>query len=80
MVIDNIEYRVVGIMGDRVYLQRMTPITKRWNEWGNRISRKIKFNAYDGHYIDLDNNHRVLLTTLVNEWQLMCDVNNFKGC
>ena len=79
MIINNIEYRVIGIMGDRVYLQRMTPITDKWTMWGNKIGRKIRFNAYDGHYIDLDSCHRISLSKLVEEWQLMSDVNKFNN-
>ena len=79
MIIHGIQYKMLGIMGDRIYLQRMTPKAIRdWDDsMEDKIGRKIRFNSYMGYYIDIDSTTRISLIQLFAEWGIYQGVQMF---
>ena len=76
-MVDNKPHKVLGIKGDRVILQCMTP--RAFNTVRNR-SFKIKFNGDIGYYIDIpQENYRVQISIgdILKQWDIYNNIKEY---
>lgn len=62
-----VRHKIVGVKEDRVIFQAMEP------HWRNKKSYKIKYDCYNGYYVNIPNKI-IKMEEILKRWQLFKDI------
>ncbi len=77
-MVDNKPHKVLGIKGDRVILQSMTP--RKYSGMAKNRSFKINFNGDIGYYIVIPKGTtktKVLMSDILKQWEIYNNIKEY---